>query len=175
MRATTGSPFRSWLAIFAGLALLASLPDPVRADALPPPQGPVLLEIAGKIDAPNGTARLDLAGLEGLGLRHLRTSTYWTEGIQDFEGVLLRDLLRAVGAHGQMAVMFALNDYTVDIPVADAEAYDVLIAVRQNGAEMPIRSKGPLWIIYPIDEHPELDRKSTSDKMIWQLSRIVIN
>ncbi|MFZ5790896.1 MAG: molybdopterin-dependent oxidoreductase [Pseudomonadota bacterium] len=159
------------------LLLVGSLIGPPRiavADDLPAARGPILLTVSGQIGASDGPMQFDRAGLESLGLRHLKTHTYWTDGVQDFEGVLFRDLLRAVDAQGTVALMVALNDYSVEIPLSDATSYDVLIAVKQNGSDMPIRDKGPLWLIYPIDDHPELDRKLTADKMIWQLSRIIV-
>jgi hypothetical protein len=157
------------------VALLSAAPHTAIAGSLPTPEGPVVLTISGQIEVPGGEARVDRAGLESLGLHHLKTQTYWTDGVQDFEGVLLRDLLRAVGAHGAVALMQALNNYSVEIPLSDAASFDVLIAIKINGEDMPIRDKGPLWLIYPIDQHPELDRKTTADKMIWQLFNITIN
>lgn len=161
-----------WIVV-AGL--LSGTPLTADAASLPTPEGPVILTVSGQIGVPNGEAQFDRAGLESLGLHHLKTQTYWTEGVQDFEGILLRDLLRAVGAHGTVALMQALNDYSIEIPLSDAGSFDVLIAIKINGADMSIRDKGPLWLIYPIDQHPELDRKTTADKMIWQLSKITIN
>ena len=161
-----------WIVV-AGL--LSGAPPIADAANLRTPEGPVILTVNGQIEVPNGEAQFDRAGLERLGLHHLKTQTYWTDGVQDFEGIFLRDLLRVVGAHGTAALMQALNDYSIEIPLSDAESFDVLIAIKINGADMPIRDKGPLWLIYPIDQHPELDRKTTADKMIWQLSKITIN
>ncbi|MFZ5789152.1 MAG: molybdopterin-dependent oxidoreductase [Pseudomonadota bacterium] len=135
---------------------------------------PILLTVAGKIAAAGETAQFDRSRLESLGMHHLKTHTYWTDGVQDFEGVLLRDLLRAVGSRGKVGVMEALNDYSVEIPLSDAAFYDVLIALKRNGRDLRIRDRGPLWLVYPIDGHPELDRRATADKMIWHLSRINI-
>jgi hypothetical protein len=37
---------------------------------------------------------------------------------------------------------------------------------------MPVRDKGPLWVIYPLDDHPEIDGQETHAKMIWQVRRL---
>ena len=105
-------------------------------------------------------------------MQTVRTATPWTEGVQDFTGVRLRDLLAAVGAQGSTLALTALNDYTVEIPIADARAYDVIVAYRRNGEAMAVRDKGPLWIIYPLDQHAELRDPEHQARMIWQLRRI---
>jgi hypothetical protein len=146
---------------------------PAAAAAAPPvPEGPVLLTVSGRITAPNtadGTARFDRAGLEALGTSTLRTRTPWTEGRPVFEGVLLRDVLEAVGAAGTSLAATAANAYTVTIPVRDAERYDVLLALRQDGRRLTLRDRGPLWVVYPRDRHPELRDDVHNGKWIWQL------
>mgnify|MGYP002138113442 CR=1 FL=1 len=59
-------------------------------------------------------------------------------------------------------------------PAYEAFREKVIIADRRNGALMPIRDKGPLWIIYPLSNQSELDGESTYSKMIWQLKQLTI-
>lgn len=137
--------------------------------ALPEATGRVVLTIEGRIagDAP---VDLDFAALETLPAHVLRTTTNWTDGDQVFEGVLLRDLLAAVGAEGDTLLLTALNDYRIKMPAADASDIDVILAYRQNGGRMSVREKGPLWIIYPdTDPIPE-----AQTRMVWQLRRIEV-
>jgi hypothetical protein len=150
--------------VFLSLALVVRAP--VLADGTP-----VLLTVTGRLGAP-AAREFTLPSLEALGTYSVRTSTPWTDGVQEFTGVRLRDLLAAVGAQGGTLAMTALNDYTVEIPAADASAYDVIVAYRRNGAAMPVRDKGPLWIIYPLDQHAELRNAEHQARMIWQLRRI---
>src|SRR3546814_2488292 len=79
------------------IVLAASTPISHADTTLQPLEGPVILTVSGAIrvhtDPVAGVAEFDRAALEDLGLVHLRTRTRWTEGVQDFEGVLLRDLL----------------------------------------------------------------------------------
>ncbi len=88
--------------------------------------------------------------------------------------VVLRDLLAVVGAQGGTLHAVAINDYAVELPAADAQDYDVLVAYRMNGAAMSVRDKGPLWVIYPISQHPELEGPDTDAKMIWQLRELTV-
>ena len=146
----------------------------VRAASLPRPRDRVILTVTGAIGRTNasGKAELDLAMLEGLGLHELTTWTPWTDGDMAFEGVLARRLLSALDAHGSEAIGTALNDYKSTIPIEDFENYDVLLATRMNGAPLQVRDKGPIWVIYPWSEYPELDDEVTRRKSVWQLNHL---
>ncbi|MFQ1877342.1 hypothetical protein ACK36J_07910 [Aeromonas veronii] len=37
---------------------------------------------------------------------------------------------------------------------------------------MTLRNKGPLWIIYPLSDHPELNKELYHSRMVWQLTAI---
>jgi hypothetical protein len=78
--------------------------------------------------------------------------------------------MEAVGARGSEVEVRALNDYKEVIPLDDFDKYDVLLAMRMNGRLMKVRDKGPIWIVYPWSEHPELDDFATREKSVWQLN-----
>ncbi len=162
------------LAVF--LLAVAFAAPALAVEPLPQPSGRVILTISGAIENTNGggVARFDRAMLERLGITEINTSTSWTDGVKRFEGVLARDLLEAVGASGDRASARALNDYAIEIPFSDFESYDVLIAFRMDGVALTPRDKGPLWIVYPRDERPELRNQKIDAKWIWQLVRLDI-
>jgi hypothetical protein len=83
--------------------------------------------------------------------------------------VLAKAIMDRVGAQGTSVRATALNDYEVTIPVSDFSSYRVLVAMYQDGQELTKRERGPLWIVYPWTEHPELDDRPTRQKSIWQL------
>ena len=145
-------------------------------DPLPSPTGPVILTVEGAISMTNtgATATFDRGMLEALGMRTLQTSNPFETGQHEFEGVLLRDVLDRVGAKGELLTAFALDGYTVEIPVSDAAAYDIILAMVWNGKPMRVRNKGPLWVIYPVDHHKELRSERYSNRTIWQLKRLVV-
>ena len=80
--------------------------------------------------------------------------------------------MAVVGASGDEVYAMALNDYDRTIPIADFQSYDVLLALRMNGRPMRLRDKGPIWIVYPWSEHPELDDFRTREKSVWQLNSL---
>jgi hypothetical protein len=144
------------------------------ADDLPKPAGRVILTVTGSIGTTNapGRAELDWAMLEKLGMNRLQTSTPWTEGRPQFEGVLMRDLINALGAHGDIVTVVALNDYKMDIPLEDFRKYPVLLAMKVDGNKLQVKEKGPLWLIYPQDDFPELKNKPTQAKWVWQIKEM---
>jgi hypothetical protein len=147
------------------------------AGTLPTPKERPLLEITGKIANTNSSnrAQFDLPMLEKLGITQRKTATAWTEGQPVFEGVLMSALLDQVGATGDKVTVVALNDYKVDIPMSDFRNYPVILAYRMDGQALRVKDKGPLWIIYPANEFPELNNKQTQNKWVWQVKEIQIN
>lgn len=146
--------------------------------ALPVPSEKVILTVSGKIGATNGgeTARFDRPMLEGLGTAEVETHTPWYTGTTRFEGVPMQALMRAVGASGATVVTaVALNDYSTDLPVEDFARFGVLMALRRDGAYMPVRDKGPLFIVYPYDSEPELQHQRYYSRSAWQVARLVVN
>lgn len=163
------------LRLWCALVLLAFATTPTAAiDPLPEPAGPVILTVSGTIEVTNSDqgAEFDREMLYALGLTEIRTTTAWTDGVQVFEGVLLRTVLERVGASGATMTGIAINDYVAPIPLEDVERYNVLLAALMNGEEMTVRDRGPLWIIYPREDHPELLDPQYNDRFVWQLREI---
>jgi hypothetical protein len=158
---------------FAGLALaVAGLAAAGAGRAQPAPQsGEPVLVISGKVAAPQGV-QLDMAALERLPQHSFTTSTPWTRAPQTFTGPLLRDVLRQAGAHGASLHATALNDYKVAIPAEDAQREDVIVALRIDGKPIPVRERGPLFVIYPFDSKPQLQSQRYYERSIWQLKAI---
>lgn len=145
-------------------------------DTLPAPEGEIILTIAGQIAQTNldASAVFDEAMLAKLPSVVLETTTVVTDGLRQFDGFLMRDLLTLVGAEGETVTATALNDYVIDIPVEDFERYDVLVATHMDGERLLARDMGPLWIVYPRDDHPELQDIRYDYRWVWQLVRLDI-
>ena len=159
------------------LALGAATSHAVQAaDPLPLPTGKSILTVAGRIARSNrdGAAKFDVAMLEALGTEGFETTTPWYSGPVRFEGVRMQRLMQAVGAIGETVTAVALNDYTTDIPIADFERYGVLLAMKRDGNYMPVRDKGPLFIVYPYDSKPELKAQQFYSRAAWQVATLVV-
>lgn len=146
--------------------------------ALPAPDDEVVLTVTGDIAAPNVGAelQLDMATLESLGLVEFEVDDEQAEGGRHtFRGVLLRDLLDAAGADDGATTLraVALNDYAVDVPVADADELDALLATTVDGERMPVDRFGPVRVVYPYDAL-DVDATVVDPRWIWQLVEIEV-
>ena len=147
-----------------------------RAEGLELPTGPVILSVTGKVsggNAPDG-AHFDLALLEKLPRQTFSTKTPWFAQPRRFTGVLLRDLLAAVGSGPAKLGAVALNDYRVEIPEEDVARGGAMLAYLIDDKPMSVREKGPLVIIYPFDDRPELRSAVHYSRAIWQLRSLDI-
>ncbi|HEX2654884.1 MAG TPA: molybdopterin-dependent oxidoreductase, partial [Xanthobacteraceae bacterium] len=127
-----------------------------RADAVQ--QDVPILTISGKVNASDAEAGLAFrrAELEAMGTVSFETNTPWYKQSVKFEGVPLDKLMQRVGASGQRVVAMALNDYSTEIPIEDFAKYHAILAIKRDGEYMPVKDKGPLFIVYPYDSDPEL-------------------
>ena len=159
------------LALSAALFLLSP------AWALQPPAGAVILTISGKVGDTNqaGAAAFDLAMLEALPQRSFTTSTPWYKEPTKFTGPLLRDVLAMAKANGVTLEAMALNDYKTTIPMDDAQQFAVIVAHRINDQPISVRTKGPLFIIYPFDTTPELKATKYYGRSAWQLKSLKVD
>jgi len=158
---------------WAGAIWLASA-SVAGADVLPSPRGPVVLTVAGEIGVTNAAegAVFDLEMLEAMDPVAFETTTIWTDGPQVFRGVPLARLVSELGAQGSVILASALNDYTVEIPLADAVEGGPILAFEQNGRRLSVRDKGPIWLVYPYDSRTEYQTEVVYARSIWQVARM---
>lgn len=144
--------------------------------ALEPTKGKVVLTISGKISEKNAltSANFDMAMLEKLPQKTFTTLTPWDKAPIRFTGPLLRDVLAAAKAQGAVINASALNDYQTSIPFEDSQKFDVILAHKMNGEPIPVRTKGPLFIVYPFDDKAELRAAVYYERSAWQLKSLTI-
>ena len=157
-------------------SLLLILPSVAGAEDLTMPAGDTILTVTGAITHTNaaGAAKFDLVMLEALPGQETKTTTPWYDGERTFTGPLGFSLLEVVGASGTMMKVTAINDYTTEVPIADFESYRVLLATRIDGEAISVRDKGPIFIIYPFDDQPDLNNETYYGRSAWQVKSIEI-
>ncbi|MDP3813608.1 molybdopterin-dependent oxidoreductase [Pseudomonas sp.] len=156
----------STLLIFMGQAL-----------ALDKPAGTPVLSLSGQIDQANTAqqqAVFDMQMLRALPQHSFTTQTPWYPQPVKFTGPLLRDVLAAAGSKGASIVAIALNDYRTEIPVQDTLDHEVIVATLMNDKPMPVREKGPLFIVYPFDSKAGLQAATFYNRSAWQLRALQI-
>jgi hypothetical protein len=154
-----------------GPASAAPLQAPLQA-----PTGRIILRLSGNIERRNDgdDASFDLTMLEALPQTTVRTISPWTDGESEFVGPLVRVVLERVGARGHSVQARAINDYQVDIPLSDFDEYDVILALARDGRRLRVRDRGPLWIVYPWSERPELRDELHHGRSIWHLKALTV-
>lgn len=136
--------------------------------------GPLL-----RVESSSGVSSFTEESFAALPQSVLRTHTAWTEGPREFQGVALKDLLAAAGfdsaaLQGRSLRLRALNEYEVAIPAEDCEIYNPLLARSMDGSPMLRSDKGPLWLVYPRDQFPELHDQRYDHRWAWQLAVITV-
>ena len=146
--------------------------------AVPAPTGDVVLIIDGKISQTNsGTSlQFDMKTLESLGVVQYKVDDPFAKKTILYAGVLLSELLKVAGVapDAKTLTLIALDDYSTDMKVADANKWPVIIATRADGAYMPVDKSGPLISVFPFNNFPEIDHLTYDAQWLWSLSKITV-
>ena len=162
-----------WLGALRGMVALtlvfAGLAAPARAGG-----DSIVLTLVneGAVDGPRSIP-LTQDQFDALPQVTLHTSSDWTDGVTEFSGPLAKTVLDLTDL-GLTTIVHAvaLNDYAVDIPLEDFTQYEVILATHMDGKRLSVRDKGPVWIVYPRDDYPDLHDPVYNSRWIWQLARI---
>ena len=152
-----------------GLVALPAIADGVceRSDAMP-----LRIETDGVAPVEHVLCPEDL---DRLPTASFSTTTLWTRGVQEFEGVWLSSLLQELGLSEGNVTLQAINDYAVTEPIATFRQGGALVAYRRNGDIMQPRDKGPYWLVWNYDGDPEFRNEQIYALSIWQLDRITVS
>lgn len=131
----------------------------------------VLLTVQAAGDA--APVELDLEALSAMTQVEFDTTTPWTDGKHHFTGVPLKEVLASAGITEGTVRAVALNNYAVDLPVAELDDKAPVIAYHLDGQPFGIRQKGPLWIIYPFDQDTRYQTETAYGRSVWQLNRLL--
>ena len=119
---------------------------------------------------PDAEVTLSEADLLAMPQVTVRTRTSFTDGVVTFVGPLARDAVALIPVGPATTVhLVAANAYSYDIPLSDLTEFDVILAMSANGDRLSIRDKGPIWLMYPLDDHAELQEQRYNHRLVWQL------
>ncbi|MEE9455262.1 MAG: hypothetical protein V3V13_12910 [Paracoccaceae bacterium] len=149
----------------------------------------VVLTVANLIT--NETYELTDDDLSSLEQVTVNTKNEFVDDVATFMGPLARDVLvllltnedtgsddTAITLLGnsdfETVTLLAANDYAIDVPLDDFLNFNVIFATSQDGIKFSLRDKGPIWVIYPMTDNPELQDRVYNDRLIWQLVKVSV-
>ena len=140
---------------------------------VPAPAGKPVFTVTGKISTTNrgGTLVFDQRTVEQLGLVQARLYEPWTKQNLEFRGVWLRDLVALAGVSDQATKLHvtALDDYAVDLNLADVRAGGIMLATRAgDGSAIPLDQGGPTRIVF-LDG---IAAGANADQWVWSIKQI---
>lgn len=164
--------FRKSVAALLFAAVMVSMSV---ARAEPTNLNSIVLNVHGNIDGQQKDGiELDLASLTNLEATTFRTNQPWTDEPKEYTGVRISTLLDHVGAMSSEFEALASNEYQFILSNIDFEKYPVIIAYKIDGEFLDTRKLGPLLIVFPFDDHPELLNEINKASSVWQLTEIRI-
>lgn len=108
----------------------------------------------------------------------LKTSTTLNEGSPVWQGPLARDVLALLDIPAGQVLpvrMLSWDDYRVDLTTEDFNRWDVILAHQMNDKALTVTELGPLRVVYPRDQHAELQDSRFDHRWVWMLREIVVN
>lgn len=60
------------------------------------------------------------------------------------------------------------------MPLADAMSYDVILAYKRDGEYLPVRDKGPFFVVFPFSDVPDLATETRFAQSVWQVHQITV-
>jgi hypothetical protein len=110
--------------------------------------------------------------IERLPLHQTVLETKW-ELRGAFQGVLLSDLLAAVGLGSADRVrLHAIDEYAITVERHEIIEGNPLLATRLNGQPFGIENKGPLMLLWPQDAEDTVAGTASTAKWIWSVIEI---
>ncbi|MGX6607314.1 molybdopterin-dependent oxidoreductase [Micromonosporaceae bacterium Da 78-11] len=142
---------------------------------VPAPVGTALFTMTGKVSTTNRGSVLafDQRTVESLGMVQVELFEPWTKADMEFRGVWLKDIVAvaAVPADATRLHITALDDYTVDLELADVRAGGILLATRAgDGSSIPIDEGGPSRVVF-LDG---VAAGANADQWVWSVKEISV-
>ncbi|CAK4074978.1 hypothetical protein [Vibrio sp. 16] len=158
------------------LITLLTLVVSFNAYSIPTPQGEPILWVNGNLSQLNtgDGVVFDEQMLQALDIQSIKTSNHVVSQAVEYRGPTIKSLLDYVGAKGTHVRITAWDDYVVRIAVSDIEKYGVLLATHEAGNKMTLDDKGPLFVVFPFSEYPELRNDFYYSLSAWQVKEVFV-
>lgn len=144
-------------------------------DPIPVPGGRAALTLTGELSGANqrDSVVLDLATVNAMGLVRVEVYEPWARERLSFRGVELADVLDIAGVRPSASSvhMTALDDYEVDLTMAEIRAGGILVATASgNGRPLSVANGGPTRIVFTDGTKAGV----AHEQWIWSLTTIEV-
>ena len=68
----------------------------------------------------------------------------------------------------------SLNDYPIEVSIADAREWPTIVAVKVDGKYISVRDKGPLWLVDLRRISAQFGNNKFNACWIWQIATIKV-
>jgi hypothetical protein len=109
----------------------------------------------------------DAAALQALPAVEIRPTVEYDGRPHVLAGPLLEQVLAAVGVAPDAPVQLtlrALDGYAVQVPLADARRWRMLLATRMDGRPLALGGLGPQWAVYDADRLADFRDKPLKER-----------
>lgn len=137
------------------------------------------LEISGQTQS-GETVQLSWSELAPLATTVVQTrSPHHTsnpDAILQFRGIRVSDLLARIGtAPTASKITFVANDgYRATLDIGDLRRYPIILALEMNGMPISRSEGGPLFLVFPYKDFPELEYPYPDPFWIFYVSNIIV-
>lgn len=115
--------------------------------------------------------QLDIVTLERMGTVSYEVFDPYLQAENEYTGVLLSRLEEVLGTAADLHFM-ALDDYTSTMTFDEIQRWPIMLATQSNGEYIEIEYGGPIRLIFPYDDYPNIDRVRYLDNWIWSICHI---
>lgn len=151
----------------SGVTTLTTL-EPIPPDTETTTASPPIQFIGQALSA--GPTTVTVAELEQLTQSEVTVYDHYWEEHRRYSGPLLRDLVAKFAPTATTIEMTAIDDYRATFEAAEWDAFNVLLATRDEGSRMSVSDKGPIRIVIHHDDLEEI--RPLRPKWIWQITEI---
>ena len=101
------------------------------------------------------------------------TSTVWNPR-SAWTGPSLQTVIAAAGMKpgAKQLRVTALDNFESVIPLSDLATYKPVLAHSLNAKQLKGSKYGPLYVVFPRDDHSELLNPAAEAKMVWAVCKI---
>ncbi|WP_157269658.1 molybdopterin-dependent oxidoreductase [Azohydromonas aeria] len=110
---------------------------------------------------------LDAAALQALPAVEIRPTLEYDQQPHRLSGPLLEQVLAAAGVKPDAparVTLRALDGYAVQVTLADARRWGMVLATQLDGRPMPLGGLGPVWAVYDADRLPDFRDKPLKER-----------